>query len=255
VDAIVVAPGEGAKVLRDELTVTEIRAARGARPHAHRAHADAFYVLEGELEFAGVPLPTGGLGVAPPEVVHWFGAGDSRALNVHAPGGAWAHRVRANLEGRRVDGETIDTFDPPADAAGEPLLVLPGDGEALESDERILWIKAALPELCVFEFDAAPGYTGPKAHHHRRHVDAFHVLAGALRFELDGEPVLAGAGTFVAAPPGVVHTFETAGDERVRFLNVHAPGMRFDEYLRRQAAGEDGRRFHEAFDVYETEVS
>ena len=38
---------------------------------------------------------------------------------------------------------------------------------------------------------------------------------------------------------------------------VHAKAWQelFDGYLRRQAAGEDGRRFHESFDVYEAEVS
>lgn len=128
-----------------------------------------------------------------------------------------------------------------------------GQGELLERDDRRMWIRLARPELCLIEFDADPGYVGPKAHIHRKHVDSFYVLEGELEFELDGERVGAPAGTYVAAEPGVVHTFHNGSSGRVRFLNVHAPGMRFDEYLRRQDAGEDGRRFHESFDVYEME--
>jgi mannose-6-phosphate isomerase-like protein (cupin superfamily) len=129
--------------------------------------------------------------------------------------------------------------------------VRPGEGELLERDDRRIRILAARPELCVFAFDADPGYTGPGPHIHKQHVDAFYVLEGELEFELDGERVPAPAGTWIAATPGVVHTFRNARDEPVRFVNVHAPGLRFDEYLRRQEAGEDGRAFHESFDVYE----
>jgi quercetin dioxygenase-like cupin family protein len=253
VAGIVIPPGLGEKAICDELTVAERHGAMRAGPHIHRAHADAFYVLGGELEFPGATLRAGSLMLAPPGVVHWFRTKDARFLNIHAPGEAWAQRLRAQLEGRTVDNETADTFDPPDGATGEPHLARPGEGERLENDERVLQIKAARPELCVFEFDAKAGYTGPGPHIHREHVDAFYVLEGELEFALDGETVRAPAGTFVAATPGVVHTFTNAADAPVRFLNLHAPGMRFDEYLRRMDAGESGRRFHESFDVYETE--
>ncbi len=42
---------------------------------------------------------------------------------------------------------------------------------------------------------------------------------------------VAGVGTFVAAPPGVEHTF-TSGPDGARLLNVHAPGVGFVERLR-----------------------
>lgn len=248
-------PGEEEKALWDELTLTDWPGPSSARPHLHRAHADAFYVVEGELEFAGATLRAGGFGIAPPGVVHWFVAREGRFLNIHAPGGPWTRRLRARRDGRTVEDDEIDTFSPPAGATGDPLIVPPGEGEPLADDERVLRIKATLPQLCVFEFDAAPGYVGPKAHRHLRHVDAFYVLEGTLEFELDGERRLAEQGVFVATPPGVVHTFRNAGEDRARFLNLHAPGVRFDEYLRRVHGGENGRRFHESFDVYEVEVS
>jgi hypothetical protein len=40
-----------------------------------------------------------------------------------------------------------------------------------------------------------------------------------------------GAGSFVASPPGVVHTF-TGGPGRSRLLNIHAPSCGFHDWLR-----------------------
>ena len=246
---IVLPPGEGEKLLSDEVTVTEWCGAARATPHIHRAHADAFYVVEGELEFAGVVAPAGSLGYAPPGVVHWFTAREGRYLNIHAPGTAWMRRLQARRDGRRLADEETDTYDPP-DGATTATLIPRDAEEALVNERRTARIKTALPELCVFEFEGAGGFVGPKPHLHRQHVDAFYVLEGDLEFTLDGRRVDAPAGTFVAAPPGVVHTFRNARDDRVRVLNIHAPGMQFDEYLRRQQSGEDSPAFHASFDQY-----
>lgn len=235
----------------DELTVTVARAESGARPHLHREHVDLFYVLDGTLVFAGATLGAGDVAYAPPGTVHWFDPGGDWFFNVHAPGAAYKHRAIARREGRSVDGETIDTFDAPDAARPEPVIVRNGEGEQLANEHRTITFKVVLPQLCMFEFDAGPGATGPVPHVHRRHVDAFYVLEGELAFELDGTSVRAAAGTFVAAPPGVPHTFRNASGERVRFLNVHAPGMRYDEYFRRQAAGENGTDFHASYDSYD----
>jgi mannose-6-phosphate isomerase-like protein (cupin superfamily) len=115
----------------------------------------------------------------------------------------------------------------------EPILLSPGEGEAI--GERI-WIKAGRPELVVTESRYEPGRRGPDLHIHRHHVDAFWVLEGRLAFALgpDGDEVEAGAGSFALVPPMVVHTFRNAGPDHARFLNFHAPGMGFDEYLRSQ---------------------
>jgi quercetin dioxygenase-like cupin family protein len=243
---VVLPRGEGPKVLRDELTVSELGTSR-ATPHVHRRHADAFYVLEGEIEFADSPLPAGGFALAPANVVHWFVNEGARLLNVHAPGRWWQHRFQGT-----TDDETIDSFDPPPDASHDALLVLPGEGELLQGPNHTMRVKAALPDLCVFEGELGPGWNGPPMHLHRLHVDAFYVLDGTLELQLDGESRLVEQDGFAAAPPGVVHTFRNAAEGRTRFLNLHAPGLRFDEYLRRQHAGEPGGPdFHEAFDTYE----
>lgn len=256
----VVPPGPGDKALLDELFVSVLEATMNVEPHVHREHVDSFFVLDGTFTFdrsgEEVPLEPGTYALAPPLLVHGFRPG-GRVLNVHAPGRYWVKTRTARQEGRRLAPEEYDSHDPPADGGlprSEAIVRHPGEGELLEDERRRVWILAARPEFCVFLFDAAPGYVGPGTHVHREHTDGFYVVEGELAFELDGETSAAPAGTWVAATPGVAHTFRNAGDSRARFLNIHAPGLGFDDYLRRQAAGEDGRRFHESFDVYEVEV-
>jgi quercetin dioxygenase-like cupin family protein len=60
-------------------------------------------------------------------------------------------------------------------------------------------------------FELRPGFEGPDPHTHDDHVDSFYVLEGEVEFLVAGETVHAGPGTFVAAPPGVVHTFVRPG--------------------------------------------
>jgi quercetin dioxygenase-like cupin family protein len=254
VGGIVAQPGRGEKALLDELTVS-VLGELSTQPHLHRQHTDLFYVFEGEFRLTGRPIGAGDTGFAPPGAVHWFEAPEASFLNVHAPGNWWKKRSYARRERRSISDEDGDSFDPPERYKPEAYVVGAREGGELSDDERTIRIKVARPELCLFEFDALPGYTGPGPHIHREHVDAFYVLEGALEFELDGERTIADAGTFVAATPGVVHTFKNPTAASVRFLNLHAPGMRFDEYFRRQAAGEDGRRLQESFDVYEQDVT
>src|SRR5712691_3236649 len=89
---------------------------RGADPHVHKQHSDAFYVLEGQMTFGLGPelekvvAPAGTLVLVPQGVIHSFdNASDAevRFLNVHAPSGGFVHYLR---------GQTgFDSFDPPAD--------------------------------------------------------------------------------------------------------------------------------------------
>jgi quercetin dioxygenase-like cupin family protein len=74
----------------------------GVDPHTHADHADAFYVLEGLVEFrvGDEPRVAGPetFVAAPPETVHGFGvAGPEpiRLLNLHAPPAGFIDRLRA----------------------------------------------------------------------------------------------------------------------------------------------------------------
>ena len=105
-------------------------------------------------------------------------------------------------------------------------------GEVLERPGRRAEVKVSRDELVVFEFEMAPETDGTGPHFHKQHVDSFYVLEGELEITVAGEIVHVRAGDLVHAPPGVVHSFRNASSERAHFLNVHAPGMRFDEYMR-----------------------
>jgi quercetin dioxygenase-like cupin family protein len=78
------------------------------------------------------------------------------------------------------------------------------------------------------------GEKGPDPHVHHRHVDAFFVVEGELRFRVGPalEALEAPTGTFVLVPPNVTHTFENASGATARWLNFHAPSTGFLAHLR-----------------------
>src|SRR3954469_4292456 len=108
-----------------------------------------------------------------------------------------------------------------------------GGGESLRNEQgnRIAVVKAALPHLSVFEFTIEGPFEGPDPHTHDDETDSFYVLEGEIEFFVDGEWVRKGPGTFVSAPPGVVHGFAKRDTGTARFLNIHAPGG-FEDDLR-----------------------
>jgi quercetin dioxygenase-like cupin family protein len=112
-------------------------------------------------------------------------------------------------------------------------------GEILERPGRRAEVLVARDELVLFRFEMDPRKDGAGPHHHRMHVDSFFVLEGELEVTVDGESKTVRAGEFVAVVPGTVHAFKNASDEAVRFLNLHTPGLRFDEYIRRMDAGDE----------------
>jgi quercetin dioxygenase-like cupin family protein len=226
--AVVLEPGAGRKLERPELMVIESHRGAddpGVAPHVHREHADAIYVLEGEIDFflAGetVHASAGWFVLSPPGVVHGFGPGPARRLNFHAPGAPYAAPGR-------------DSYDPPEDGGeGQAVVVAPGEGERLTATERVVLVKASLPELTLSEFELGPRFEGPDPHRHDDHVDSFYVLDGEVEFLLGGETVRGGPGTFVAAPPGILHTFTNPGPAGARLLNMHSPDGGFLDFLRR----------------------
>jgi quercetin dioxygenase-like cupin family protein len=64
----------------------------------------------------------------------------------------------------------------------------------------------------------------PVVHVHHEDDEAWHVLEGSLRFQLDGRTVEAGAGTTVFVPAGMAHTYEAL--EGSRYLIVLTPRLR-----------------------------
>jgi mannose-6-phosphate isomerase-like protein (cupin superfamily) len=124
-----------------------------------------------------------------------------------------------------------------------PLLVAPGGGEIVgDSPERRVEILSDDDTLHVTWSRFGPGREGADLHVHLRHSDLFYVLQGQLTVRLgsEDEAVVVPAGTLARVPPLVVHGFRNGSDAGVRYLNVHAPGERFADYLR---AVRDGRAF------------
>jgi mannose-6-phosphate isomerase-like protein (cupin superfamily) len=74
----------------------------------------------------------------------------------------------------------------------------------------------------------APG-ASPPLHVHHGEDEAFFVLEGTVRFEVDGDTVDAPAGGYARVPPGVVHRFSNPFDEPARFLGLLVPGG-FEQY-------------------------
>jgi len=87
-----------------QLTVIEMTfqpVFEGVDPHSHPDHVDAFYVLEGQVEFRVGDEPRmagpGTFMAAPPNTVHGFRNADAdpiRLLNLHAPPAGFVDRLR-----------------------------------------------------------------------------------------------------------------------------------------------------------------
>jgi quercetin dioxygenase-like cupin family protein len=239
---------------REELTVTWFRYAPGESgpdPHVHRQHTDAFYVLDGELEFGLGPEVTrvgggpGTLAAAPAGVVHTFrNASDRTAvfLNIHAPSMGFGDMLRARRDGRSEDAERFDQFEPPSDG-GRPfedaILRGPGEGDSIAAGTSTMLFKAEGGDgdgtFSLTEITLEPAFPGPLPHRHRTHLDSFFVLEGTLTLRIGDDELEAGPGSYGVVPPGNVHTFANRSEAPVRALNLMTPGG-FEQYLKEAAA-------------------
>jgi quercetin dioxygenase-like cupin family protein len=209
----------------------------GPDAHVHHHHTDAFYVLEGEVEFTlGPELRTltagpGTFAAAPPNVVHTFrNASEASAifLNLHVPSSGFGDHMRGRNPG-------FDQHDPPADGGrpfGDAVFTTPDDAETLGFEWSSHLVLCDLPQLTAIRMTFQSGFEGVDPHTHPDHADAFYVLDGEVEFRVADEPHIAGPGTFVAAPTGTVHGFRHAGPDPISFLNLHAPPGGFLDRLR-----------------------
>src|SRR3954451_6537485 len=167
VQPLLLAPGEGEtttdrpeRTLRilcdfEQLIVTWFRyepGEKGPDPHIHRQHNDAFYVLDGEVDFGlgpDVKRLTGGpetFAAAPPNVVHTFqNSSDATAifLNIHAPSMGFGDVLRGGGH------DHFDQFDAPADGGrpfSEAVFSSPDGAETLESEVSTHRILCDLPQ-------------------------------------------------------------------------------------------------------------
>ena len=127
----------------------------------------------------------------------------------------------------------------------EPIVLPPGSDEPVKADR---------PELALLETTFDPG-SGVDPHFHKGHSDSFYVLEGELEFHVGDETYTATPGSYVLAPPNVVHRFRNTGDVPARVLNLHTPGgfVRYRRELRElRAQGiEPDRAFFERHDIFD----
>jgi quercetin dioxygenase-like cupin family protein len=249
-DGVVLRPGEGEslfggrivlKATFDQLCITESHfpdSRDGAEPHFHRRHVDSFYVLEGGLAVLVHDeeklLEPGAFVSAPPEVVHGFrSTSPARFLNFHTPDGGFADNLRARNRGEPGGFDSVDAPPGSGKAPTEAVFLPPGEGERLDANNRAATIKAGREELALIEFELRAGFEGPNPHTHDDHVDSFYVLDGEADFLVGDEWIRLGAGSFVAAPIGVTHTFANRDGQHARLLNIHAPSTGFHDWLRK----------------------
>jgi mannose-6-phosphate isomerase-like protein (cupin superfamily) len=266
VEPALILPGEGEVITeRDErsirikgahhlVDVTETRYGPGeAGPdlHVHREHADAFFVLEGELEFRlgdhgrrvvrGEP---GTLVLVPAGVVHSFrnaSGAAARFLNIHAPSKRFADSLRIRRDRQPYDPAEYDSFDAPADGGrdvSDALARGPGEGDAVAIGGSSAVFKVETGDgdgtFSLTESTLESGFPGPVPHVHERLLDSFYVLEGTLTVRLGDATAEAPAGSFAFIPPGNVHTFSNPTAEPVRVLNLMAPAG-FEQYLKEMA--------------------
>jgi quercetin dioxygenase-like cupin family protein len=64
---------------------------------------------------------------------------------------------------------------------------------------------------------------GPPLHVHSREEEGFYVLEGEITFTVNGEKVVAKAGTFANMPVGAPHSFKNESDQPAKMLISVAP--------------------------------
>lgn len=117
----------------------------------------------------------------------------------------------------------------------DAVLIPPAGGETIgDSAERRVEILSDDETLHSTWSRFAAGREGADLHVHRQHTDMFYVLDGELTVRLgtDGETAAVPAGTLARVPPLVVHGFRNASSGEMRYLNFHAPGRGFADYMR-----------------------
>jgi quercetin dioxygenase-like cupin family protein len=226
--------------------------------HAHARHAEAFFVLEGEmtlrLEDGEHRIGPDTWALVPPEVVHSVavtGAEPARLLDLHVPASGFGDYVRGlraarSEEERQAVRAAFDQHPIPEYTSADPGLVVirragGAEGETLPGRpaDRRATILIDADELIVSEFAYGAGERGAERHVHREHADGFLVVEGEFAFHHRDGTLTAPAGTLLLFPPNAVHGFDNDSGAAARCFNLHLPASGFGDYLRGRNPGFD----------------
>jgi quercetin dioxygenase-like cupin family protein len=108
-------------------------------------------------------------------------------------------------------------------------------------DQRDLWFLNTRVLIRVSYQDGADGVSvlehwaalgdSPPLHLHRSEDEVFHVLAGDVRFDVDGREKRAAAGDILLVRQGTPHTYRVESAEGARFLTITC-GQEFEHFVR-----------------------
>jgi quercetin dioxygenase-like cupin family protein len=110
----------------------------------------------------------------------------------------------------------------------------PGGEELIRSPAREASILVARQDLTIIRARYAAGEPVAGPHIHHRHTDAFYVLEGELIFEIgrEAQTITVSPGEFLAAPPGLAHSFRVGTNRPAGWLTIHGPDGGFAEFIR-----------------------
>jgi quercetin dioxygenase-like cupin family protein len=77
-------------------------------------------------------------------------------------------------------------------------------------------------KYATIEATVPPG-GGPPPHVHSREEESFYIMEGEITFQIAGERVVAGPGTFASMPIGVLHSFKNESNTTARMIISVAP--------------------------------
>ncbi len=138
-------------------------------------------------------------------------------------------------------------------------IILPGQGKSYDWSKDHVVVKSALGlsggRLTLVEDRLKPGFFLAR-HHHKKMIEIFYVLEGAVEFAFDDESFTATPGNTLNVPPDVWH--EVKSVEGAKLLTIFSPGG-FDTYLEELVALTEGqygdaafmRALSERYDIFE----
>lgn len=224
----------------------------GPPPHSH-TFEEGFYVLKGEVKFTAgnqsVALSAGGfiqIGSGTSHTLKNIGEQEAELLVITAPAGFDQFQLEG---GQAMDGKegAVTPFEPGmitklAEIAPKYGINLKPTDESFEQMPNIKVCKpeegnfvAAAGDLYRFlaETDSTNGQYaiweatvfpngGPPPHVHSQEEEGFYLFEGELTFYVDGEKIVATAGTFVNLPTGVPHAFKNETNNPAKMLIIVA---------------------------------
>ncbi len=231
------------------LAITTAAPAGGPPPHVHTNEDEAFFILEGEMEFVLgdqiVPAPVGSFIWAPRNVVHQFrnvGSTPARMITLVTP---------ANLEDffRLIAKPCTDPKSPipmpSAEDIERTMKACPDFGIAMHPEHRAVlrtsaprcvqshWVLGSRADVWVGAREtegrltaatiSVPTLAGVPPHAHRSQDEVFYILQGEFNVELSGTTHRLLPGDTVYIPRGTVHSFSNVSAQPGKFLSIHTP--------------------------------